>query len=213
MIASTLVTLALQALLASSDPHQAAPPPAAAVEQADPHAGHAAAPADAHAPSADAHGGGHGEAAGGHGGGHDESLGAVMMHHVADGSVIEYPGYCHGGFAWNCEWNLKETFGDALELDLATMRTRNRTAHYAHHGYTRALYLANGDILLSGPAQYDPKRPGEARKSSSCRNCLRRRTSRSRRTPAISASPVLRKGTRSSIASAVWRASLGSCCL
>lgn len=50
-----------------------------------------------------------------------------------------------------------------MELDLATMRIRNRTAHYAHHGYTRALYLANGDILLSGPEQFDPKKPGEAR--------------------------------------------------
>jgi hypothetical protein len=40
---------------------------------------------------------------------------------------------------------------------------RNRTAHYAHHGYTRALYLSNGDILLSGPEKFDPKKPGEAR--------------------------------------------------
>lgn len=118
MIASTLVTLALQALLASSEPGHAAPPPPAAVEHADPRA---AAPADAHAAPAEGHGAdahgapaeGHGEAAGGHGG-HDMSLGAVMMHHVADGYVIEHPGVCHGGFAWNCEWNLKETFGDAL---------------------------------------------------------------------------------------------------
>jgi len=58
---------------------------------------------------------------------------------------------------------LSKTFGDAMELELATMRIRNRTAHYPHHGYTRALYLANGDILLSGPEQFDPKRPGEAR--------------------------------------------------
>jgi hypothetical protein len=58
---------------------------------------------------------------------------------------------------------LSKTFGDALELDLTTMRIRNRTAHYPHHGYTRALYLANGDILLSGPEQFDPKMPGEAR--------------------------------------------------
>ena len=58
---------------------------------------------------------------------------------------------------------VSKTFGDAMELELATMRIRNRTAHYAHHGYTRALYLANGDILLSGPEQFDPKRSGEAR--------------------------------------------------
>ena len=58
---------------------------------------------------------------------------------------------------------LSKTFGDAMELDLATMRIRNRTAHYPHHGYTRALYLANGDLLLSGPEQFDPKKAGEAR--------------------------------------------------
>src|SRR5512147_2108971 len=58
---------------------------------------------------------------------------------------------------------LSKTFGDAMELDLATLRIRNRTAHYSHHGYTRALYLSNGDLLLSGPEQFDPKKPGEAR--------------------------------------------------
>src|SRR6266540_702689 len=46
---------------------------------------------------------------------------------------------------------LTKTFGDAMELDLATKRVRNLTAHYPHHGYTRALHLANGDIILSGP--------------------------------------------------------------
>jgi len=58
---------------------------------------------------------------------------------------------------------LTKTFGDAMELDVATKRIRNLTAHYPHHGYTRALYLANGDILLSGPEVFDPKRIGEAR--------------------------------------------------
>ena len=58
---------------------------------------------------------------------------------------------------------LTKTFGDAMEIDLATKHIRNLTAHYPHHGYTRALYLANGDILLSGPEAYDPKRIGEAR--------------------------------------------------
>ena len=58
---------------------------------------------------------------------------------------------------------LTKTFGDAMEIDLASGRIRNMTAHYPHHGYTRAMYLANGDILLSGPESYDPKRIGEAR--------------------------------------------------
>ncbi|MGD0519305.1 MAG: prolyl oligopeptidase family serine peptidase, partial [Thermoguttaceae bacterium] len=36
---------------------------------------------------------------------------------------------------------------------------RPLTHHFYHHGYTRALYLANGDILLSGPEEFDPKNP------------------------------------------------------
>lgn len=58
---------------------------------------------------------------------------------------------------------LSKTFGDAMELELATGHIRNLTTHYPHYGYTRALYLANGDILLSGPESYDPRRAGEAR--------------------------------------------------
>ena len=87
---TTLVTLALTLALGSSEPAHGAP------------AGDHAAPAAEHG------------AAAGHGGGHDESLGAVMMHHVTDGYVIEHPGVCHGGFAWNCELDLRHVFGDAL---------------------------------------------------------------------------------------------------
>jgi hypothetical protein len=58
---------------------------------------------------------------------------------------------------------LSKTLGDAMEIDLASKRIRNLTAHYPHHGYTRALYLANDDILLSGPETFDAKRPNEAR--------------------------------------------------
>ncbi len=58
---------------------------------------------------------------------------------------------------------LTKTFGDAMEVDLATKRIRNLTAHFPHHGYARALYLPNGDILLSGPESYDPKKISEAR--------------------------------------------------
>jgi len=118
MIASTLVTLALSLTLAQ---HQ----PAATGEAADPHAGHAhATPAEPGAvggehamPAEHAGATGHEAAAGGHGGGHDESLGAVMMHHVVDGDVIEFPGYCHGGFSWSCTWTLSQTFGTVIEKD------------------------------------------------------------------------------------------------
>jgi hypothetical protein len=52
-----------------------------------------------------------------------------------------------------------------MEIDVATKTIRNLTTHYPHYGYTRALYLANGDILLSGPESFDAKKPGEARSS------------------------------------------------
>jgi len=58
---------------------------------------------------------------------------------------------------------VEKTFGDAYELDLETKAIRLLTAHYKHRGYTRAMYLANGDILLSGPEQFDPKNPGPSR--------------------------------------------------
>jgi hypothetical protein len=58
---------------------------------------------------------------------------------------------------------LTKTFGDAMEFDVATRSIRNLTAHYPHYGYTRALYLSNGDILLSGPQIFDPSKAGQAR--------------------------------------------------
>lgn len=58
---------------------------------------------------------------------------------------------------------LSKTFGDAMEVEIETGIIRNLTAHYPHYGYTRALYLANGDILLSGPIEFDPSHPGAAR--------------------------------------------------
>jgi hypothetical protein len=75
------------------------------------------------------------------------------------------------GFGERADWShdgkkilfLSKTFGDALEIDLSTKLVRNLTAHYPHHGYTRALYLQNGDVLLSGPENFDPNKIGEAR--------------------------------------------------
>ena len=54
---------------------------------------------------------------------------------------------------------LAKTYGDVYEVEIATKIIRPMTHHYYHLGYTRALYLANGDILLSGPEAYDPKNP------------------------------------------------------
>jgi hypothetical protein len=58
---------------------------------------------------------------------------------------------------------VSKTFGDVFEVDVATKELRLLTGYYAHAGYTRALYLANGDILLSGPETFDPKNPGPSR--------------------------------------------------
>ena len=60
---------------------------------------------------------------------------------------------------------LSKTFGDAMEIDVATRAIHNLTAHYPHYGYTRALYLANGDVLLSGPESFDPRNAGAARQN------------------------------------------------
>jgi F-type H+-transporting ATPase subunit a len=124
---ATLLTLALSLSLAQHAGQEASPPAAVHGEAAP--AGHGSPSPDVATPAAghgeaEAHGaaGEHGAAAGEHGGGHDESLGAVMMHHVADGYVLEHPGVCHGGFAWNCELDLKEVFGDALVFQLGATR-------------------------------------------------------------------------------------------
>lgn len=58
---------------------------------------------------------------------------------------------------------LAKTFGDVYEVDVATGIIRPLTHHYFHHGYTRALYLSNGDILLSGSRTFDTAQPWDAR--------------------------------------------------
>ena len=50
---------------------------------------------------------------------------------------------------------IEKTFGDVYEIELATRTIRPMTHRYYHEGYTRALYLSNGDILLSGARQFD----------------------------------------------------------
>jgi len=46
---------------------------------------------------------------------------------------------------------LNALVGDVFELELATGVSRALTQHFAHAGFTRARYLANGDVLLCGP--------------------------------------------------------------
>lgn len=58
---------------------------------------------------------------------------------------------------------IEKTYGDAYEIELATGIIRPMTHHYYHEGYTRALYLQNGDILLSGAPEFDAKDPSPSR--------------------------------------------------
>jgi len=59
---------------------------------------------------------------------------------------------------------LEKTFGDAYEIDLETNIIRAMTHRYYHEGYVRVLYLANGDILLSGARKFDAQDPVPSRK-------------------------------------------------
>ena len=58
---------------------------------------------------------------------------------------------------------IEKTFGDVFEVELATNKIRAMTHHYYHEGYTRALYLSNGDILLSGARKFDAENPQPSR--------------------------------------------------
>jgi hypothetical protein len=58
---------------------------------------------------------------------------------------------------------LARTYGDVHEIDVETGAIRLLTGGYPHAGYTRALYLANGQILLSGAPRFDPRNPGWSR--------------------------------------------------
>jgi len=58
---------------------------------------------------------------------------------------------------------VEKTYGDVYEVEVATGRIYPMTHHYYHSGYTRALYLSNGDILLSGARKFDPENPHVSR--------------------------------------------------
>jgi len=54
---------------------------------------------------------------------------------------------------------VEKTYGDIYEVELATGKISLITGHFYHGGFTRALYLANGDILLSGCTSFDALNP------------------------------------------------------
>ncbi len=65
---------------------------------------------------------------------------------------------------------LSKVFGDVYEYEIATGRITPCTDHFRHYGFTRALYLSNGDILLSGPVATFDRMDKDARQKarSSC---------------------------------------------
>lgn len=75
-------------------------------------------------------------------------------------------------FGQRCDWShdgkriifLEKTFGDVYEVEVATGLLTPLTHHFFHEGFTRALYLANGDILLSGSKTFDSDDPWASRK-------------------------------------------------
>jgi len=93
---------------------------------------------------------------------------------------------------------IEKTFGDVYELDLATGIIKPLTHHYFHEGYTRALYLSNGDILLSGALTFDATDPWPSRHSEAELWVLDKELSR----------PPTRLGTKCSEGPAVSRSRL-----
>ncbi len=78
------------------------------------------------------------------------------------------PGYIQKvcGFGERPDWShdgkkilfVEKPMGEVYELDIATGKIVPKTRHFLHYGFTRALYMVNGDILLSGPIQpFDAK--------------------------------------------------------
>jgi hypothetical protein len=96
---------------------------------------------------------------------------ASTWHHPDDG--LKLPPYIRhlAYFGERPDWSLdgkhiiflEKTFGDVFEVDVETGVVRSITDHYFHSGYTRALYMANGDVLLSGSREFSPENPWASR--------------------------------------------------
>ena len=69
--------------------------------------------------------------------------------------------------AWSADGSrflyLDALVGNVFEFDVGTRTSRPLTRHFEHHGFTRAHYLANGDVLLCGPAKIDSDDPERGR--------------------------------------------------
>jgi len=83
--------------------------------------------------------------------------------------ISRFEGSVEGGFrpAWHPSGRrflyLDGLVGDVYEFDLDTGVSRPLTDHFEHPGFTRAHYLANGDLLLCGPSEVRPDDPERGR--------------------------------------------------
>jgi len=74
-------------------------------------------------------------------------------------------------FGQRADWSLdgkrvlfiEKTFGDVFEVEVATGTIRPMTHHFFHEGFVRALYMSNGDILLSGAKNFNSDDPWKSR--------------------------------------------------
>ena len=71
---------------------------------------------------------------------------------------------------------LEKTYGDVYESTSPPGILRPMTHHYFHAGYTRALYLGNGDILLSGARHLRSEHPKPSRSQKTAEPGCSRRT-------------------------------------
>ncbi|MEO9482734.1 MAG: hypothetical protein ABJG47_04785 [Ekhidna sp.] len=58
---------------------------------------------------------------------------------------------------------IEKTFGDVFEVEVSSGKIRPMTHHFFHEGFVRALYLSNGDILLSGAKNFNSDDPWKSR--------------------------------------------------
>lgn len=92
---------------------------------------------------------------------------------AADWTNEQFPAYIRrlNYFGERPDWShdgkrilfIEKSYGDVFEIEIETGVIRPLTHHYHHGGYVRALYLSNGDVLLSGPRSFSPDNWQEAR--------------------------------------------------
>ena len=58
---------------------------------------------------------------------------------------------------------IEKTFGDVFEVEVKSGVIKPLTHHYYHEGYVRALYLPDGNILLSGARKFNSQFPMPSR--------------------------------------------------